>query len=419
MDKLLIRGPKPLSGSVEVAGAKNATLPIMAATLLTPEPCVIRHVPLVQDVKTMMKLLQILGKQAELKGDTLYLSDGKSLNVEAPYEIVKQMRASYYVLGPLLAREHRARVSLPGGCAIGPRPIDLHLKGMRALGAEIAIEHGYIAARARQLTGSEMLLEGSHGPSVGASANVMMAATLAQGRTVIHGASCEPEVVNLAEFLVALGARITGAGTPTITVDGVGQLHGTDFQPIPDRIEAGTLALAAAITRSRVELTGCRPEHMSALLEKMRGTGCSVEASGSTLKLDGRHAVKPVDVTTAPYPGFPTDCQAQFTALLCLAAGRSVVTEHVFESRYLHALELARMGARIDVDANQAVIDGVPKLSGAPVMASDIRASASLVLAGLAAEGETEISRIYHLDRGYARLEEKLRRLGADVTRIR
>jgi UDP-N-acetylglucosamine 1-carboxyvinyltransferase len=419
MDKFLIKGQKKLSGSIGVSTAKNATLPIMAATLLTEQPCVIRHVPLVHDVRTMMKLLQMLGKQATLDGDTLKLSDGKKLNPEAPYEIVKQMRASYYALGPLLARERRAKVSLPGGCAIGPRPVDLHIKGMKALGAEVEIEHGYIKARTKRLTGTEMLLEGSHGSSVGATANVMMAATLAKGRTVIRGAAVEPEIVDLAEFLNALGARITGAGTLTVTIDGVNELQGAEFQPIPDRIEAGTLALAGAVTRSSIELTNCRPEHMTALLEKLHETGCSFETGKSTLKINGGPEIRPVDIATAPYPGFPTDCQAQFMALLCLAAGRSVITEHIFEGRYLHALELARMGARIDIDGNRAIVQGVKRLSGAPVMASDIRASASLVLAGLAAEGETEISRIYHLDRGYVRLEEKLSRLGADVVRIK
>jgi UDP-N-acetylglucosamine 1-carboxyvinyltransferase len=419
MDRLLIRGGRTLTGTVEVSSAKNATLPIMAATLLTEELSIIRHVPLVQDVRTLMRLLRVLGKQAELSGNTLVLSDGKRLNPEAPYEIVKQMRASYYVLGPLLAREHQARVSLPGGCAIGPRPVDLHIKGMKALGAEVSIEHGYIVAKAERLIGAEMLLEGSHGPSVGATANVMMAAALARGRTVIRGAASEPEVVNLAEFLNVMGARITGHGTLTVTIDGVEQLHGCEFQPIPDRIEAGTLALAGAITGSTIELASCEPEHMSALLEKLQETGCGVEIGPNSIKVIGRRDPKPADITTAPYPGFPTDCQAQFMALLCLASGRSVVTEHIFESRYMHALELCRMGAQIDIDGNKAIVQGVAKLTGAPVMASDIRASASLILAGLAAEGETEISRIYHLDRGYERLEEKLTRLGAEVVRLK
>jgi len=419
MDKFLIYGGKPLSGSVEVAAAKNATLPILAATLLTEAPCTIRNVPMVQDVRTMTKLLAGLGKRVEPRGNALVLSNGKKLNPESPYDIVKQMRASYYVLGPLLARERRAKVSLPGGCAIGPRPIDLHIKGMKALGAEVAIEHGYVTARTPRLVGAEMVLEGSHGPSVGATANVMMAATLARGQTVILGAACEPEIIDLANFLNALGAKVTGIGTARLVIDGVEQLHGADFQPIPDRIEAGTLALAGAITGSRIELTDCRPDQMTALLERLRETGCDCEAGPQTLKVNGSPEIRPVDINTAPYPGFPTDCQAQFMALLCLASGRSVVTEHIFEGRYLHALELARMGARIDIDGSSAVIQGIKRFSGAQVMASDIRASASLVLAGLAADGETEISRIYHLDRGYVRLEEKLGRLGADVTRVK
>jgi UDP-N-acetylglucosamine 1-carboxyvinyltransferase len=297
--------------------------------------------------------------------------------------------------------------------------VDLHIKGMKALGAEVVIEHGYISAQARHLTGAEMVLEGSHGPSVGATANVMMAATLARGRTTIIGAAGEPEVIDLANFLNALGAKVTGIGSNHLVIDGVEQLHGARYQPIPDRIEAGTLALAGAITRGRIELSNCQPEHMTALLEKLSEAGCECDAGPRTLRVNGGPDIRPVDINTAPYPGFPTDCQAQFMALLCLASGRSVVTEHIFEGRFLHALELARMGARIDVDGNKAVIDGIPRFSGAPVMASDIRASASLVLAGLAAEGETEISRIYHLDRGYVQLEEKLTKLGADVRRVK
>jgi UDP-N-acetylglucosamine 1-carboxyvinyltransferase len=391
----------------------------MAAALLTREKVTIHEVPLVQDVRTLMKLLQVLGKRVELSGHTLVLSDGERLNPEAPYEIVKQMRASYYVLGPLLARERQARVSLPGGCAIGPRPVDLHIRGMRALGAEVEVEHGYIVARTERLQGTELLLEGSHGPSVGATANVMMAATLARGRTKILGASAEPEVADLAEFLNALGARVSGAGTLSVTIDGVESLHGAEFRPIPDRIEAGTLALAAAITDGDLTLESCRPDQMTALLGKLSEAGCRVEIGPDRLRVLGCPEPNPVDIATAPYPGFPTDCQAQFMALLCRARGRSTITEHVFESRYLHAQELNRMGAKIDVDGSRAVIEGIDRLSGAQVMASDIRAAASLVLAGLAAEGETEISRVYHLDRGYEHLETKLAALGAEITRVR
>lgn len=367
----------------------------------------------------MARLLSLMGKRVELSDDRLVLTETRELSCEAPYEIVKQMRASYYVLGPLLARKSRARVSLPGGCAIGPRPVDLHVKGMAALGARVVVEHGYINAEAERLRGTEMVLGGSHGPSVGATANVMMAATLAQGRTVVHGAACEPEIVCLAEFLNGIGARIVGAGTPTIAIEGVEGLTGGEFSPIPDRIEAGTLALAVAVAGGEVEVAGCRPEHMSAVIEKLREAGMQISTSCDSLVVISDKRPVGVDITTAPYPGFPTDCQAQFMALLCLAEGRSVVTEHVFENRFLHAQELNRMGAKISIDANRAVINGVARLSGAQVMASDIRASASLVLAGLAADGETEISRIYHLDRGYEGLEQKLASLGARVRRVK
>lgn len=423
MDKLVISGKKRLFGSVGVSGAKNATLPIMAACLLTEEKCLIKNIPDLSDIKTMASLLQALGAKVEFINQSMMIEAGDNMNIEAPYEIVSQMRASYYVLGPLLARFGLAKVALPGGCAIGPRPVDLHLKGMEHLGAQINIEHGYIVASGKKLSGSEMTLAGMKGPSVGATANVMMAATKAKGKTVITGAACEPEIVDLANFLNAMGAKIDGAGTPVIQINGVKELAGCEYTPIPDRIEAGTLAIAAAITCGEIEITNLRVDHLTAVTEILLNMGCSVAlpgtASGSSLRIGLKENPKPTEIVTAPYPGFPTDLQAQFMALLTLSRGTSVVTENIFEARFVHALELNRMGAKISIKGNSAVIEGVEKLTGAQVMASDLRASAALVLAGLAAEGETEVSRIYHLDRGYENLAGKLANLGAAIQRVK
>ena len=328
------------------------------------------------------------------------------------------MRAGYYVLGPLLGRFGDVRVSLPGGCAIGPRPVDLHLKGIAALGAKVDLEHGYIHATGRPLRGGTMLLEGKSGPSVGATANTMMAAALADGETVIEGAACEPEVTDLADFLNAMGARIEGHGTSVVKIKGVKRLHGADYRPIPDRIEAGTLAVAAAITRGKLEITNCEPAHLTSAIDCLRKAGADVETGNRKIVVNAERRPAPVTITTAPYPGFATDLQAQFTALLSLGHGTSVVTENVFEARFLHALELNRMGAKIDINGRTAVIQGVDGLAGAQVMASDLRASAALVLAGLAAKGETEVQRIYHLDRGYESLEQKLGGLGAKIERV-
>lgn len=418
MDRFRIRGGKPLWGEVRVARAKNAVLPLMAAALLSEDTCVIDDVPFLDDVVTMLKLLESIGVKVEKKDRTIKISAGGRLKPEAPYDIVRKMRASYYVLGPLLARFGDCRVSLPGGCAIGPRPVDLHLKGITALGARVRIEKGYIHARARFLRGNTMMLEGQKGPSVGATINTMMAAVLARGETVIEGAACEPEVVDVAQFLTKMGADITGAGTPTITIRGVKELRGARHTPIPDRIEAGTFAAAAAITRGRVEIIGCEPRHLTAVITKLQESGVRVEASSDRLLVEARGRPQAVKISTAPYPGFPTDLQAQFTALLSIAQGTSTITENIFESRFLHCLELNRMGALIDITGNMAVIHGIERLEGAQVMASDLRASAALVLAGLAARGQTEILRIYHLDRGYERLENKLKPLGADIRRV-
>ncbi|MEO0021754.1 MAG: UDP-N-acetylglucosamine 1-carboxyvinyltransferase [candidate division WOR-3 bacterium] len=418
MDRFRIRGGRPLRGEVRVARAKNAVLPLLAAALLSEDTCVIEEVPFLDDVATMLKLLKSIGVRVEMRNRTVRISATGRLKPEAPYDIVRKMRASYYVLGPLLARFGDCRVSLPGGCAIGPRPVDLHLKGITALGAKVKIEKGYIHARARLLRGNTMMLEGQKGPSVGATINTMMAAVLARGETVIEGAACEPEVVDVAQFLSKMGAEITGAGTPTIIIRGVKELRGVRHTPIPDRIEAGTFAAAAAITRGRVEIIGCEPRHLTAVITKLQESGVRVEAGADRLLVEAGSRPQAVKISTAPYPGFPTDLQAQFTALLSIAQGTSTVTENIFESRFLHCLELNRMGALIDITGNMAVIHGVEQLEGAQVMASDLRASAALVLAGLAARGQTEILRIYHLDRGYERLENKLKPLGADIRRV-
>jgi UDP-N-acetylglucosamine 1-carboxyvinyltransferase len=418
MDKFLIRGGRRLQGSVTTASAKNAVLPILAACLLTEEDCTITHVPLLEDVAMMVKLLRSLGVEVDQRGRTVRVSAAGRIDRPAPYDIVRKMRASYYVLGPLLGRFGKAQVSLPGGCAIGPRPVDLHLKGIAALGADVKLEHGYIHARAKPLRGGRVLLEGPAGPSVGATANTMMAAVLARGETVIEGAACEPEVTDLAAMLNCMGGKVEGAGTPVVRIQGVKRLKGVEYRPIPDRIEAGTLAVAAAITRGRVEIKGCQPEHLASVIDRLRQAGVLVETGRKSLLVTADERPKPVTISTAPYPGFPTDLQAQFTALLSLSHGTSVVTENIFESRFLHALELNRMGARIDINGNMAIIQGVEALSSAQVMASDLRASAALVLAALVARGQTEVLRIYHLDRGYERLDRKLGNLGAQIERV-
>jgi UDP-N-acetylglucosamine 1-carboxyvinyltransferase len=417
MDKFVIRGQTRLDGTVATAAAKNAVLPILAACLLTEEPCTIRDIPLLEDVKTMARLLRSLGVQVEQRKHTIKIAASDKIERTATYDIVRKMRASYYVLGPLLGRFGDARVSLPGGCAIGPRPVDLHLKGIAALGAEVDLEHGYIHATGK-LRGGTMLLEGASGPSVGATANTIMAAVLADGETVIQGAACEPEISDLAGFLSAMGAKIEGCGTPVIRVKGVKRLHGAEYWPIPDRIEAGTLAVAAAITGGRLEINGCEPAHLTSAIDCLRAAGVVVETGKRRMTVSAERRPAPVVITTAPFPGFATDLQAQFMAMLALGQGTSVVTENVFEARFLHALELNRMGARIDINGRTAVIRGVESLSGAQVMASDLRASAALVLAGLAAKGETEVLRIYHLDRGYESLEQKLNGVGAKVERV-
>ena len=417
MDALLIRGGVPLHGEVTISGAKNAVLPIMAASLLTPESCVIRRVPDLTDVRFMGQILASLGVEVQFEGDSVTLRAARLKGV-GDYDLIRKMRGSICILGPLLARLHKARVSLPGGCVIGNRPLDLHLKGLSRLGARVTIEGGYIRATAPRLKGTEVFLGGRLGPTVLGTANVLMAAALADGVTVIESAACEPEVVDLANFLQAMGAGITGAGSPTITVSGVEALHGTTHEVIPDRIEAATYAIAAAATKGEVTLLGCRPEHLSAVLEKLRDAGVKIERRGTALTVKRGARLRPVDVTTQPYAGFPTDVQAQMTVLMALTNGISIITERVFESRFMHVSELARLGADIAIEGPSAIVRGGRPLSGAPVMASDLRASAALVIAGLVARGPTIVNRIYHVDRGYERLDQKLANLGARIERV-
>jgi UDP-N-acetylglucosamine 1-carboxyvinyltransferase len=417
MESFLIKGGVPLHGEVEISGSKNAALPIMAATLLTREPCVIRRVPDLSDTRFMVKILESLGATADFKDGTLTVHAQK-IRGYADYELVRKMRGSICIAGPLLARLRQARISLPGGCIIGARPINLHLKGFEALGAKIKIEGGYVDATARQLRGATMFLGGRAGSTVLGTANVMMAAVLADGVTVIESAACEPEVVDLANFLCAMGANITGAGSPTITITGVEKLHGAEHAVIPDRIEAATFAIAAAATDGEITIRGARADHLRAVIDKLNEAGVSVEKRGANLVVRRKGKLKPSDVTTLPYSGFPTDVQAQMMALFTLAPGISIITERIFESRFMHVSELARLGADIEIEGPSAIVKGGRPLSGAPVMASDLRASAALVIAGLAAKGATQVNRIYHLDRGYERMDAKLRKLGARIQRV-
>ena len=417
MESLLIKGGVPLCGEVTISGAKNAVLPILAATLLTSEPCVIRRVPDLSDVKFMGQILACLGAKVRFEGDSIRVQAWK-IKGTGGYELIRKMRGSICIMGPLLARLKKAAVSLPGGCVIGARPINLHLKGFKALGAQVTIEGGFARASARRLIGSDVFLGGRAGSTVLGTANVMMAATLAEGVTVIESAACEPEVVDLANFLNAMGARITGAGSPTITITGVTQLHGAEHEVIPDRIEAATYAIAAAATNGEITLRGARGDHLHAVFDKLKDTGVNIERKGTTVTVCRKGRLKPVDITTLPYSGFPTDAQAQMMALMILTPGISIITERIFESRFMHVSELARLGADIEIEGPSAIVKGGKPLSGAPVMASDLRASAALVIAGLAARGTTQVNRVYHLDRGYEQIDSKLRKLGARIKRI-
>src|SRR5277367_3272141 len=387
MDSFLIKGGVPLHGEVTISGSKNAALPILAAALLTDEPCIIRRVPDLTDTRFMVKILESLGATAKFEDGTVTVHAHK-IKGYADYDLVRQMRGSICIAGPLLARLRKARISLPGGCIIGARPINLHLKGFEALGAKIKIEGGYVDATVKKLVGASMFLGGRAGPTVLGTANIMMAATLADGVTIIESAACEPEVVDLANFLNAMGAKVSGAGSPTITIAGVKELHGAEHEVIPDRIEAATYALAAAATDGEVTLLGARPDHLHAVLDKLRDAGVKVERRGTSLTVQRNGRLKPVDITTLPYSGFPTDAQAQMMVLMALTPGISIITERIFESRFMHVSELARLGADIEIEGPSAIVKGGRPLSGAPVMASDLRASAALVVAGLAAEGQ-------------------------------
>ncbi len=417
MDKLAIKGGSRLDGEVRISGAKNAALPILAGVLLTEEPVIIGNVPHLRDVTTMIELLGRLGAEATVHdGMHLEVNASRVDRYDAPYELVRTMRASILVLGPLLARFGHADVSLPGGCAIGARPVDLHVAGLRAMGAQVEIEDGYIRARADCLRGAHIVLDQV---TVTGTENLMMAAMLAEGETVIENAAREPEVVDLAKFLNALGGRVSGAGTNSIVIEGVGRLHGAEYEVLPDRIETGTFLVAAAITGGRVRANKSRPEDIEAVLSKLREAGASVTTGPDWVEVDmqGRRPTA-VDISTAPYPGFPTDMQAQFCALNAVAEGVGAVTENVFENRFMHVSELRRMGAAIKLQGNTAIIQGVEHLTSAPVMATDLRASAGLVLAGLVAKGETVVDRIYHIDRGYECIEEKLQLLGGSICRV-
>jgi len=417
VDKLQIRGGVPLDGEVRISGAKNATLPILAGALLADGPVTIGNVPHLQDVTTMIELLGRMGASVTVDERMRIEVDPRTMRETfAPYELVKTMRAAILVLGPLVARHGSADVSLPGGCAIGARPVNIHVAGLQAMGAEVHIENGYIKARAGRLKGARIVLETV---TVTGTENLMMAATLAEGRSILENAAREPEIVDLALFLNSMGARVSGHGTDTIIVDGVETLHGTSYDVLPDRIEAGTYLLAAAITGGRVRARNARPDHLDAVLAKLEEAGANVVRGDNFIEVDmGGRRPRAVDIRTAPHPGFPTDMQAQFAALNTVADGVGTIVETIFENRFMHMLEMRRMGAEIRLEGNTAIIKGVPKLTAAPVMATDLRASASLVLAGLVAEGTTEIERIYHIDRGYECIEEKLQGIGAQIRRI-
>jgi len=415
MDKLLIEGGCRLNGEVAISGAKNAALPILCAALLSAEPVTFTNVPRLKDIGTLLALLGQMGVGIERDGDTVVLDASGLNNPVAPYEMVKTMRASILVLGPLVARCGEARVSLPGGCAIGARPVDQHIKGLQAMGAEVAVEHGYVHARVPRLKGARLFTDMV---TVTGTENLMMAACLADGETVIENAAREPEIVDLANCLVAMGAQISGAGTDVIRIRGVERLHRATHRIMPDRIETGTYLCAAAVTGGEVRLTGTSSAYLDAVVDKLMDAGCDIVSERDSIRIKAPQRLNAVSLRTAPYPAFPTDMQAQFMALNCVANGVAMIRETIFENRFMHAVELQRLGADIRIDGNTAVVQGVARLQGASVMATDLRASASLVIAGLVAEGETVIERIYHLDRGYERLEEKLAALGASVRRL-
>ncbi len=416
MAKIIIEGGNRLSGSIKVSGAKNAALPIMAGVILSTEPVELSNVPALNDVNTMDRVLQALGANVENAGNNVYRFDASGqINDEAPYELVKSMRASFFVMGPLLARLKKARVPLPGGCAIGVRPVNIHLKGFEALGATVSIEGGCAVAVAEKLRGNRILLDF---PSVGATENLMMAATLAEGVTQIENSAQEPEIVDLANFLNVMGAKITGAGSPTITIEGVEKLGGGRYRVMPDRIEAGTFAIMGAMTGGNVRVENCDPGHLHALFNKLREMGVELNYDETSISVNAPSRLKAVEIKTLPFPGFATDLQAQLMAAMCVANGTSSITETIFENRFMHVSELARMGASITIHDRTAVVHGVESLKGAPVSATDLRAGAAMVLAGLVAEGRTEVSQVFHIDRGYEDLVGRVRKLGARIERV-
>ena len=416
MDKIIIEGGRTLEGKVKISGAKNAALPILVSSLLTEGWNTFANVPDLKDIQSTTLLLSHLGARVEAENNTVRIDASGLCNHEAPYDLVRKMRASVLVLGPLLARLKKARVSLPGGCAIGARPINLHLRGLTRLGASIELKHGYVEASADRLKGNDIYLDIA---TVTGTENLMMAAVLAKGTTTIKNAAREPEVVALADVLNLMGARIEGAGTPTIIIEGVSELRPVSADIIADRIEAGTFMVAAALTKGDVVLSNAVPEHLEAVIHKLRLTGAVIDIDGPRIRVAGAEKISSIDVKTLPYPGFPTDMQAQFMVLMSAANGLSMISETIFENRFIHVSELKRMGANIQVTGNTALVTGIPMLHGAPVMATDLRASASLILAGLVAKGTTEVSRVYHLDRGYEAIEKKFARLGADIKRIK
>ncbi len=417
MDKFIIEGGHTLNGQVEVSGSKNAVLPLMAAVMLSEGKVILKNVPHLKDIETMGLILTELGVEVSRQGTTLELEVKSEDNCTARYELVSTMRASFCLLGPLIGKRKNARISLPGGCVIGVRPVDLHLKGIEALGTKVTTDSGYIIASAEQLVGAPVYLGGAFGPTVTGTENMVMAACLAEGVTVINHAACEPEVQELCYFLNKMGAKISGIGSPKLVIEGVKSLRGVEHEVIPDRVEAGTFMLAAAITNSDVTIKNIRVDHLACLIETLSRIGVRVMADSTELRILPRERLKSTDITTLPYPGFPTDLQAQIMALLSIAGGISIITEKIYPDRFMHVAELLRMGADIRKEGSIAIVNGVPKLSGAPVMASDLRASAALVLAGLCAEGKTEVNRVYHIDRGYERIEERFQQLGARIER--
>ena len=416
MDCLVINGGHRLRGTLRVSGAKNAALPIMAAALLADGPSVIEDVPDLQDIQSQIDLLKMLGADVERSGSSVRIEVKDTSNSHAPYDVVRKMRASICVLGPLLARRGIARVSMPGGCAIGDRPVDLHLRGLEALGASINLENGDIVAKAKKLKGGSIFLGGNFGSTVLGTANVMSAASLAAGTTVIESAACEPEIVDLADYLRHMGAKISGDGTPRITIEGVSSLQGATHRIIPDRIEAGTFMIAAAITNGELQIDNVRTDHLMAFIDRMQAVGVIIESSGPGVMVSSQRNLRAASLTTQPYPGFPTDLQAQFMALLTTADGNSIITEKIFPDRFMHVAELSRLGARIHREGPTVIVEGPRQLIGAPVMASDLRASAALVLAGLSARNTTTVNRVYHIDRGYEKIEMRLKAVGADIT---